>query len=286
MALGEILDGAVSLLRLYPGPALGLAAILMAIQLALTVPVQYLSQDFTFSLFAPVPSGGSASDPLLALVGIVFSTTVVAVIAAACAGVVSGFTASVVGAAAMNRPATVSGVWAEVRPRLWALIGLSLVIGVASGIGSLFLGIGSFFVGAAFAVAIPAMVLERIGPFRAIKRGWDLTFTGFSAFMRVVGVRALAVLVAFIWQFLVAGPFMIAAQVVLAINAPQSPSGGQIFLSVFLTGLGTMAGGIVATPFLGCVDGLLYIDRRMRAEGFDIELGQRLRRTSAAQGVA
>jgi hypothetical protein len=47
---------------------------------------------------------------------------------------------------------------------------------------------------------------------------------------------------------------------------------------VFLSSLGAMAGGVFAVPFLGCVDGLLYTDRRMRAEGFDIDLGQRQRR--------
>lgn len=287
MALGEILDGAVALLRRHPGATMGLAAVLMAIQLALTVPVQFLTQDFTFSLLSPLETGGGdGGDPLLALLGIVVSTTVVGVIAGLCAGVVSGLTAAVVGRAALHQPATVRLVWAEVKPRLWSLIGLSALISVASGIGSLFFGVGSFFVGAAFAVAVPALILERVGPFRAVKRGWDLTFTGFSAFLRVFGIRALAVVVGFVWQFLVAAPFVLAAQIVLMIDAPRAPSAGLMLLAVFLTGLGTMAGGIVTTPFLGAVDGLLYVDRRMRAEGFDIELGQRLRRGATVRGVA
>jgi hypothetical protein len=286
LALGEILDGAVSLLRLYPGPLLGLAAIVMTIQLVLTVPVQYLSQDFTFSILDPVPTaGGSDLDPLLALVGVALSTAIVAVIAGACAGVVSGITASVVGRATAGQPVTISTVWADVRPRLWALIGLSLLIGLATGIGALFVLIGSWIVGAAFAVAVPAMMLERLGPFRAMKRGWELTFTSFGAFARLLGIRVLATFViAGIWQGLIGFPFLIIGQVITTIDAPQSPSSGQLLFSVFVTGLGTMLAGVVVTPFIGCIDALLYVDRRMRAEGYDIELGQRLRR--AARGVA
>jgi hypothetical protein len=279
LALGELLDGAVSLLRLYPGPTMGLAAIVMVIQLVLTVPVQYLTQDLSFSVFSPVPSAGASDlDPLLALLGVVLSTALVGVIAGACAGVVAGMTASVVGGAALARPVTASTVWADVRPRLWPLVGLSLLIGLATAIGSLFFWFGQFFVAGAFAIAVPAMMLERTGAFRAIKRGWDLTFTSFGAYMRVVGIRVLAVFVATIWQLLVALPFMAVGQYVLTLGAPNTPAPLQLLLSVFLTGLGTMAGGIVATPFLGCVDGLLYTDRRMRAEGFDIDLGRRLRR--------
>jgi MFS family permease len=286
LALGEILDGAVSLLRLYPGPLLGLAAIVMTIQLVLTVPVQYLSQDFTFTILDPVPSsGGSGLDPLLALFGVALSTTIVAVIAGACAGVVSGITASVVGRATAGQPVRISTVWADVRPRLWALIGISLLIGLATGIGALAVLVGSWIVGAAFAVVVPAMMLERLGPFRAMKRGWELTFTSFGAFMRLLFIRILAtVVIAGIWQSLIGLPFLIAGQLIATVNAPQSPSPGQLLLSVFVGALGTMLAGVVVTPFVGCIDALLYVDRRMRAEGYDIELGQRLRR--ASRGVA
>ncbi len=284
LALGEILDGAVSLIRQYPGPLLGLAAIVMTLQLALTVPVQYLSQDFTFSIFDPSPrAGGSELDPLLAVLGVALSTAIIGVISGACAGVVSGMTASVVGRATAGQPISIAAVWADVRTRLWALIGLSLMVGLATGLGSLFFVIGSWVIGAAFAVAVPVMVLERLGPFRAMRRGWELTFTSFGAFMRLFLIRTLAtVVIAGVWQLLVSLPFLLAGQVITTINAPQTPTAGQLLLSVFVTALGTMAAGVVVTPFIGCVDALLYVDRRMRAEGYDIELGQRLRRAAAS----
>jgi len=79
-------------------------------------------------------------------------------------------------------------------------------------------------------------------------------------------------------------PFLIASQAVVA-SSPQ-PSSGQILLSVLISGAGTMLGSIVVAPFLGCLYALIYIDRRMRAEGLDIELGQRARRALAVREAA
>ncbi len=275
LALGEILDGAVSLLRLYPGPTIGLAAVVMTVQLLLTVPIQFVSQDFSFSMF---DTRSSSTNPFVGLLAVLAAAAVTAVITGVCAGVVAGMNAVVVGAAALGQRVTAGKVWAEVRPKLWQLIGLSLVIGLATAVGTLFFYVGRWPVASMFALAVPAMMLERTGVFRGIKRGWDLTFTGFVPYLRILGIRLLAVFVAWIWQSILALPLSIAAQYILTRNPTQAPGAGEILLAVFLAALGAAIAGIVAIPFLGCVDGLLYTDRRMRAEGFDIDLGQRLRR--------
>lgn len=278
LALGEILDGAMGLLRRYPAATLGMGAVVMAIQFVLTVPIQYLTQDYTFSLFAPNAVVGSL-DPLLWLLGLAVSTSLIGLVAAACAGLVSGLTASVVGDTVLGRPVSVRTVWLQVRSRLWPLIGLALLIGLASSIGSLFL-VGWLFIAGVMAVAIPVLVLERAGPITAIKRSWNLTIRDF---FRVLGIRLLALFVGYILQFLLALPFTLLAQVALYAGTNGLPTDGRVFLSVLIAALGTFAGGVFSMPFLGCVDALLYTDRRMRAEGLDIELGQRMRR---AQRVA
>jgi hypothetical protein len=274
LAMGEILDGAVLLLRLYPAATLGLGTVVMAVQLLLITPIQYVTQDVTLSIFDPVSGSGDGSDLLTLLGTTLLSSAVIGIVAALCAGVVTAATSVVVGNAMLGEPAPARAVWAQVRPRLWSVLGLSLLIAVAG----LTIPIASFLVSSAFALAIPAMMLERVRPFQAVKRGWSLTFTGFVAYLRLLGIRTLATLVAFVWQFLVALPFMAASQVVISLDAPRSPGPAELLIAVFLSSLGAMAGGVFAVPFLGCVDGLLYTDRRMRAEGFDIDLGQRQRR--------
>ena len=48
--------------------------------------------------------------------------------------------------------------------------------------------------------------------------------------------------------------------------------------------IGTILGGTVAQPFLAGVLALLYVDRRMRAEGLDLVLQQDARRARRASG--
>jgi hypothetical protein len=43
-------------------------------------------------------------------------------------------------------------------------------------------------------------------------------------------------------------------------------------LPLLITSIGTVVGATLTTPFQAGVTGLLYIDQRMRREGFDAEL--------------
>lgn len=283
LAVGELIDLAVALLRLYPGPTMGLAAIVMSVQLLLLLPVQYATQDLTFSLLTPTTTG--TGDPLAALLGIVISGAIIGVITGLCGGVVAAMSAAVVGDAALGHPVTVRAVWSQVRSRLWAVLGLSLVIGIAISFGSsamawcppVALALQAA-VHAAFVIAIPALILERVGPIQALKRGWSLTFTQFAAYLRTTLIVLLALVAAAVWQIVMTIPFAVVAQIIVTVDPSQSPSPTELLLSVIANGLGLFAGSVVASPFLGCVGGLLYVDRRMRAEGFDIDLGQRQRR--------
>jgi hypothetical protein len=268
LAIGEILDGAMALLRQYPAATLGLGALVMAVQVLFTVPLQWLSQGFTFSMVDP--TNGSL-DPLLSLLGISLTWIIASVITTVCLAVVSGFMASVVGDSALGHAVSAGSVWRQVRPRMWGLIGLSLIIGLAEGIGLMAMGVGWLFVTGVFAVAIPALVLERVGVVRAIGRSWDLTI---RSFFRVLGIRLLAILVSRVLLLVIASPFLIFGNVILTSGGlDQSPL--RTLLGVSVIALGTMGGNVLAAPFLGCVDGLLYLDRRMRSEGLDIQLRHR-----------
>ena len=46
------------------------------------------------------------------------------------------------------------------------------------------------------------------------------------------------------------------------------------FTTLLMSALGGFVGGTVARPFQSGVSALLYIDRRMRAEGLDLTLAQ------------
>jgi hypothetical protein len=285
LAVGEILDGAMSLLRLYPAATLGLGAAVMAVQMVLTVPVQWLTQDLTFSLLLPSPSGDGGIDPLLAILGFGISTLLVTLVSSVCSGVVSGMSAAVVGDAALGRPITAGTIWGQVRPRLWALIGLSLLITAATFGGLVVVLVGAVFMFVVTAVAIPALMLERTGVIGGFRRSLQLTMHTPSGFFRLLLIRGLALVVASVIGQVFVLPASAIGQAFIFGDNPN-PSGGETLVAVFIVGLATFAASSVTVPFLGLVDALLYTDRRMRSEGLDIQLDQQARRVAAAREVA
>jgi hypothetical protein len=271
LAVGEILDGAMAVLRAHPGPALGLSAIVLAVQMALTLPLSFLTQNLTFSLF----STASVFREGTSIGGMLLAWSVSAVIAAACGGTVSAITAIVIGDASLGREITARTVWRQVRPRIWAVVGISLILGIASGVGLLLAIFGWLFIMGVWSLAVPAMMLERAGVFTALKRSWQLSIT---SFWRVLGIRLLAWGIAFVLSGVLGGLFTFAGSLVM--SGSTDPEKWVIFAGVFLNGLGEMSAGVIVVPFIGCVEALLYVDRRMRAEGLDIEIGHRARTTA------
>jgi hypothetical protein len=263
LAVGEILDGAMAVLRAHPGPTLGLGAIVLSIQMALTLPLKYLTQNLSFSLFSPGNLFNGSS-----IGGLLLAWAVTSVIAAACGGMVCALSATVVGDASLGREITARTVWRQVRPRVWGIVGLSLILGIAAGIGMLAVLAGWLFVMGVWSLAVPAMMLERVGVFTALKRSWQLSI---SSFWRVLGIRLLAWGIAFVLSGVLGGLLDLAGSAVLTSSA--DPEKWVVLLGVFLAGLGEMSAAVIVVPFVGCVEALLYIDRRMRAEGLDIELG-------------
>jgi hypothetical protein len=87
--------------------------------------------------------------------------------------------------------------------RFWAVLGLSLLVGIAAGIATLFCVIPGLVVQAGLFVAVPALVVERSRMGEAFNRSWNLTDSyKFSTF----GVIFVLGLIA--WAF-AAGLFML-----------------------------------------------------------------------------
>ncbi|MDQ1652014.1 MAG: hypothetical protein QOI35_1214, partial [Cryptosporangiaceae bacterium] len=262
LAAGEIIDGSMAILRAHLGPALGIAAIVLVVQTAITLPVSYFTQQVAISpLGAAGILGGGATDFVRSLFGLAVNSLV----GATCGGVIAAVLAVVVGDASLGREITTRTVWRQVRPRLWAIVGLALVLGILSGLGSLALGIGYLFVLGVWSLAMPALMLESTGVFGALKRSWRLSIT---SFWRVLGIRLLAGLAAYVLSAVLGGLLEAVAGAIAGFNAVEG-SGPVQLLAVFLRGLGEMSAGVIVIPFLGGVEALLYIDRRMRAEGLD-----------------
>jgi MFS family permease len=113
-------------------------------------------------------------------------------------------------------------------------------------------------VGMAFFLPVaPAVVMEGLGPVRAMRRSWRLVQPRFWV---VLGIGILSGIVAYVLAQIVATPFSLgAAGIGYGIGWP-------------LLALGSIIPALITTPFLAIVATLVYFDARMRHEAFDLEL--------------
>ncbi len=162
-------------------------------------------------------------------------------------------------------------------------IGLALLIGFAgdgSGLAILaavLVGIAGYAVAAWIAVtlmlAAPALVVEGIGVGAAFARSRALVR---GAWWRSFGILLLACVAAGAVGALISIPTSLIGAGTLTSAIIASP-GGVPSMSAFgpyfvILGIGSWIGGSVALPFGAGVVGLIYVDRRMRTEGYAREL--------------
>ena len=117
------------------------------------------------------------------------------------------------------------------------------------------------------------IVLERLPVIDAITRSFALVRNGF---WRVLGIRLLTCLVAGVVAGAVAAPFSIVGQVMMVGAASAS---AMLRRHARSRRSAAAIGQIITAPFNAGVIVLLYTDRRMRAEAFDLVL-----QTGAAGG--
>lgn len=108
-----------------------------------------------------------------------------------------------------------------------------------------------------FALAYPAIVMERVGPVAALRRSAALVN---GRWWRTFGTLLLAGLIGGIVTQVVSAPFSVPAAIF-----------GGITGSVLIA-LGTIVAAVVGTPLNANARTLLYFDGRVRSEGYDLEL--------------
>jgi hypothetical protein len=302
LGLGEIWDGAFRAFRQNPKVMVGLSAIVVVatslVSLVATVVTTRDALGLVERLQAS-PADFSADEVFsvvqrsLPLIGLSFVLQLVAV------QVLNGMLITSVSRAVLGRTVGFGELWRVCRPRLLRLIGLSVVVSLASllvgvvtlapgilllvfsdsgtqvglGVAAAVLGALAWAVGAAFlwvkwSMATPAMLLEGLGIGASLARSFRLTR---RSFWRLFGIQLLTAVVVYAVVAAVGFPFSIVGSAVS--TASGDPTGtGPVVLQQSITTLGSMVGSIVAYPFLASVTALLYVDLRMRREGLDVEL--------------
>lgn len=274
LGIGELLDGTFSTIRRNPRATVGLAALLVTLQQAISVGAQVATGD--------LPTTTDFADESLSVTAIGGYGGIIGTLLAAVVGaVLTGMLVVVVSEDVLGRRATVGEVWRRVRPRLGALLVAATISGLLPYVGLIFLVVPGLILWAAWALTTPALILENLGPFAALRRSWRLAWPGL---LRVWWTRALSVLLGMLIQLLVAFPILLIT--LLIIFGQDTGDGEQLpILAQAVITLGGIAVGAITAPFLAGVLALLYIDRRMRAEGLDLVL-RREERTAGRRATA
>jgi hypothetical protein len=270
LAVGEIIDGAVTTMRKHPKLLIGAAAVVAAITqiVGLLVQLPFLddlnavvtldpntvTQQQAMDQFTGAITGfltGTLLSVLLLLIGTVF---------------LSGFITVVVGHAVLGRPVSFGQAWEEFKPRLMPLLGATLLSGLAITIGVILCIIPGVYLGVLFSLVGSALVLERCGVGAAFGRSKTLV-TG--AWWRTFGILLLAAVISWIISWIISLPFGLASGLSGSLTDPTAAlSAGSLILST----IGAIIASTITLPFTSAVNVLVYVDRRMRAEGMDIEL--------------
>jgi hypothetical protein len=290
LTVGEVLDGAVKVVRQYPRPTLAMSAIVAVVTTVFNL-LALLAED-TSSLANDATSGSSSDSfntgfdsgvgGLAGVPGTVFG---------ALGGLVlAGFLVAVVGKAVLGRPTTFSETWQQVRPRIWALIGLAFLVGlvcaapavigvilaVAMGVVAaplLLIGVPLAIAGVVAGIYLyvrlslssSVLVLEKAGVRAAMRRSNVLVK---GSWWRVCGILLLVQIISSVLTGVLTFPFLVLA----GINAFANPDAGGFTVFLVVAQLGGGLATFLVSPFAAGARSLLYVDRRMRAEGLDLTL--------------
>ena len=299
LGVGEILDGAISAIRGYPRMMLGLSAVVAAITQVLIVPVTWLllrdTGDQAFSFDQPATS--TPEEDVTFAASAITATGVQVVVTLVASLVLTGILTVAVSRAVLGQSISARDAWAQARPRLPALLGVTgLVLLIVLGLAVLALAPGvilalagaptaavaiAFVLGApafvaaaaylytAFALAPPAIVLERQGVVASLRRSRSLVR---GAWWRTFGILLLVNLIAQVLAGILGVPFTVLTLLVAWVTG----DGLNVYaiLPLLVTALGTIVASAVTWPFTAVSTALIYVDRRMRREALDLELAR------------
>ncbi|WP_226898900.1 glycerophosphoryl diester phosphodiesterase membrane domain-containing protein [Nonomuraea phyllanthi] len=301
LGLGDILDGAIKLIRSNPKAVLGLsaiAALLSAVPLA--IGQAFVIDSMNDALTDPLSAETSSSD-LTSVYGILAEyggTLVSYAVQFVVVTLLTGVLTRILGRAVFGGRISAGEAWQLAKGRVPALFGvvglmavimivpMVLFIGVmvalfmssaSAGATGWMVGLGTLlfivvylayylFFRTRFAFASPVVVLEGRGPIDAMRRSWHLV-TG--DFWRVFGIMLLTSVLLGIISGILSVPFTLAGTLFGVFGAG---SAATAVVSTVLIAIGTTLGSMLTYPFEAGVAGLLYADRRMRSEAFDLVL--------------
>lgn len=294
LGLGEILDGAFQACRKNPLATFGIAILLQAVVALVTVLLlgNLLSSLEVFNEPNPTSDsmiGAFASLGVFASVAGVVSTVALLLL--------QGILVIPIARAVINQKTSIGQAWRLARGRLVplfgfgllclgaGLVGLALLVGISalavagleqySALVIVPLVIGALvlmtWASIKLVVAPAAVMLEGEHPWASIKRSWLLTR---GNWWRTFGIVLLTSLIVSIIASVISAPLTFAVSLVLGFSASAStaPDALDSLPVLVATQAITALFAGIGYAFQAGVTSLLYVDLRIRREGFDVVL--------------
>ncbi|MCX6402235.1 MAG: hypothetical protein NTX33_20160 [Propionibacteriales bacterium] len=293
--LGSIYDGAFRIIRFNPKATVGAAVMVTAV--AMVIPVA-ITAVLTFTVGLGLDSSGNfdpdaSTADLLGIIAAYGSLLLSLVLAQVGVILVTGMIAQVTRAAAVGRRLGLREAWDATHGKRWRLIGLALVINLAY-LALLLVYVGLWIVVVVLSanpwpiviwallsipafialccwlwvrfyyLPVPALMLEPVGVFQAIGRGWTLTS---RQYWRTFGIALLTVVIAQVAGGMLSAPVVIFGE----IGAFAWPEYSALLL-VLTQAISLVIQNAFVAPFLAAVTSVQYVDLRIRKEALDVEL--------------
>lgn len=257
--VGEILDAAI---KLY----LGNARVLMGAAASVVVPLQILSGVLLLSTYSDgrdIAAGFSTigrtitpaeaharlgASAIVQVAGLIGTTLTLA----ACVKAISD--------AYLDQPPSIGTSLRFGLRRLPALIALEIVYFLGLILGFILLIIPGIWLYGAWSVRVPALLIERRGPFRALGRSRRLVK---GRWWPTVGVLAVSAVMVMVLSGVIVGAL---TAVALTSSHPS------VLFAVVINSLAAIVSALLLQPFSAAVTTVLYYDLRVRHEGYDLQL--------------
>jgi hypothetical protein len=292
LTLGEIYDGAFRIIRFNPKATVGSAVLVATVTMIVPVVVTAIL-TWTIGTTFDATGENAQTDDIAGQLGGFLALGLGAVLQIFGLLFVTGMIVHVTGAAAIGRRLTLEQAWGATRGKRWKLVGLTLLLWVmtlaliavyvvvlilafvvadtlAAVVFTIF---WSFALLAAlfwfwirvYYLPVPALMLEPIGVFDALGRGFRLTR---KQFWRTFGIALLTYLIAQVGGSILTIPLSLVGQIVIYLVGDDYTLLGLVVLQA----LTSVVSAAFVAPFSAAVSSLQYIDQRMRKEAFDVEL--------------
>lgn len=304
LGLGTILSASLMVLRRNPRPTFGLALLIMSIvmvgSLVLVGVVTFAGVERTLS----ASEADSAVIEAGATAGMILSALFAVVLSIIGGSILQGIVSLEVARGAVGERLRLRGLWNAAKGRIWALVGWSALltvaaiigIGIVGGIAALLFAWGdtagivigvlvmllgilasvflAAWLGTFFAFVPSALMIERLPLGQAIRRSWSLVR---GSFWRTFGILLLIMVIVNTVSSVVTAPLSFIGGIGISLFNPTGDEQAGIAALVALYIVTVIVSVVISAVTLviqSAAPALLYIDMRMRKEGFDLDLSR------------